>query len=105
MSTVVEPNTSLVETTGPIAEKKNAPLDFPALFARIVNVTQELFPGEVSASLLDDPEYPQDRYVVFEAKASCLPEEAVQRQLEWHRRVSELHESCWDLSLTLDFRK
>ena len=43
--------------------------DFSEIMADIVDITQELFPGEVSAYLLDDPEYPQGRLTVIEAQA------------------------------------
>jgi hypothetical protein len=103
MSTVVEPNTSAVETIAPI-DAKNAFFDLTTLFAQIVDITQELFPGEVSAFVLDDPEYPQDRYMVIEAQTRPA-ENVVERRLEWHRRVSRLHESCSTLALTLNYQQ
>ena len=51
----------------------------------------------------DDPEYPEDRYMVIEAQASCSPEDAVKLELEWHRRVLRVDESCWKLRLTYSF--
>ena len=36
-----------------------APPDLSSLMADVVRVTQELFPGEVWARVMADPEYPQ----------------------------------------------
>jgi hypothetical protein len=104
MSTVVEPDPTVAETNAPVIAK-SASFDFPALFAQIVDITRDLFPGEVSAYLLDDPEFPQDGYLVFEAQARGTAEDAVERRLEWHRRVIQVHESCSNLTITFDFQE
>jgi hypothetical protein len=80
-----------------------APVDLPNLMADVVQITQELFPGEVSARVMSDPEYPQDRFTVIEAQASGPPEEVVDRQLEWHWRILRLSPLCSTLRLTLDY--
>ena len=54
--------------------------DVSDIIADIVGITQELFPGEVSAYLLDDPEYPQSRFTVIEAQASGSVEDVVERR-------------------------
>ncbi len=104
MSTVVEPNASASEANAPLGAK-NASFDLPALFAQIVDLTRELFPGEVLMYIQDDPEYPQDRYTVIEAEVSGSPEDVVARELEWHRRVVRVHESCSNLALTFNFQQ
>lgn len=53
----------------------------------ILALTEEIFPGEVRIDVEADPEWPQDRYVVFTVKADGDARELVQRQCEWHRRV------------------
>jgi hypothetical protein len=103
MSTVVEPNAPAVQANAPVVVT-NSSLDLPSLFAQIVDITQELFPGRVSMYVQDDPEYPQDRYMVIEAKASGSPEDVVERELEWHRRVVRVHDSCSNLALTFNYQ-
>jgi hypothetical protein len=76
----------------------------PHLLADVVSITQELFPGEVSAYLLDDPEHPQGRFTVIEAQASGAVDGVVERRAEWHRRVMGLADSCSTLRLTLDYQ-
>jgi hypothetical protein len=80
-------------------------IDRPCLSADIVRITQELFPGEVSAYFLNDPEYPECRLTVIEAQAQGPVEGLVEQQLEWHRRVSRLGDWCANLSLTLDYHE
>ncbi len=79
--------------------------DFSEIMADIVDITQELFPGEVSAYLLDDPEYPQGRLTVIEAQVRGVVDDLVERRAEWHRRVSRLGESCSTLCLTFNYQE
>jgi hypothetical protein len=78
---------------------------FSDIVGDVVGITQELFPGEVSAYLLDDPEYSEGRLTVIEAQASGSIDGLVERRAEWHRRVSRLGESCSTLCLTFNFRE
>ena len=36
-------------------------IELSSLMADIFDITQELFPGEVTTYVLDDPEYPESR--------------------------------------------
>ena len=80
-------------------------IELSSLMAHVLKITRELFPGKVSTYVLDDPEYPQSRFTVVEAQASGPAEDVVERQVEWHRRISQLGESCSDLRLTFDYRE
>jgi hypothetical protein len=80
-------------------------IELSSLMAHVFEITRELFPGEVSTYVLDDPEYPESRFTVIEAQASGRVEDVVERQVEWHRRVSQLGESCSDLRLTFDYHE
>ncbi len=102
MSTVVEPNASASEANAPLV--KNASFDLPALFAQIVDLTRELFPGEVLMYIQDDPEYPQDRYTVIEAEVSGSPEDVVGPTGMASPRGG-VHESCSNLALTFNFQQ
>lgn len=82
-----------------------SPIDLPKLMADVFRVTEELFPGEVSARVMSDPEYPEESITVIEAQASGHPEEVVDRRVEWHRRVSRLSPYCSTLCLTLDHQE
>lgn len=78
--------------------------DLSRVMVDVVRVTQELFPGPVSAQVMGDPEYPQERFTVIEARASGRAEDVLDRQAEWHRRISRLSPHCSTLRLTLDYR-
>ena len=80
-------------------------VDLPSLMTDVFRITQELFPGEVSARVMSDPQYPQECFTVVEAQASGPPEEVVDRRVEWHKRVSRLSPYCSTLCLTLDHRE
>ena len=67
----------------------------------LVQITKELFPGEVSIRELDDPENPGDSYTVVEAKATGAVEDIVDRRIQWHQRVAELSDRCRSLCLSL----
>ncbi len=58
-----------------MAPKQSAPspIDLPKLMVDVFRVTQELFPGEVSARVMNDPEYPEEHFTVIEAQASSPP--------------------------------
>ncbi len=90
-----------------MAPKQSAPspIDLPKLMVDVFRVTQELFPGEVSARVMNDPEYPEEHFTVIEAQASGPPEKVVERRVEWHRRVSRLSPYCSTLCLTLDHQE
>jgi hypothetical protein len=77
--------------------------DLSVLSPEIVRITQELFPGEVSIGVVDDPQNPQTRLNVVKARATGPVEEVVDRRVEWHRRVALLSESCANLCLTFNF--
>ncbi len=79
--------------------------ELSSLMAQVFEITRELFPGEVSTYVLDDPEYPQSRFTVIEAQASGPAEDVVEREVEWHRRISRLGESCSDLCLTFNYQE
>lgn len=67
----------------------------------VVRITKELFPGEVTIKLMNDPKYPADWFHVVEAEASGEPHAVVQRQIEWHRRMREVSPELRDLAISL----
>ena len=79
--------------------------DLSSLMADVVRVTQELFPGDVSVQVMNDPEYPHDGFTVIEARASGTIEEVVDRRAEWHKRVTRLSPHCCTLRLTLNYQQ
>lgn len=60
------------------------------LLAKIADITQLLFPGEVSWEEEYDPDAPEHHFVVFTACATGEPRDVVDRRCEWHVRVEEL---------------
>jgi hypothetical protein len=78
-------------------------VDVASLLADVIEVTKELFPGDVMIDVVRDPEHAQTRLTVIEARASGSPESVVDRGEEWHRRVAGIGESCANLCLTFNF--
>jgi hypothetical protein len=64
------------------------PLPVADAIGRIVEITTELFPGEVVVGNSADPEFPDDRFVVFTVEASGELDEILDRECEWLRRVA-----------------
>ncbi len=64
------------------------PFQVADAIGRILDITTELFPGEVVVGNSADPEYPDDRFVVFTVGASGELDEILDRECEWLRRVA-----------------
>ncbi len=58
--------------------------------AKAIRLTQELFPGQVRVEVEQDPEIPDDSYLVFNVAAEGTVPDIVKRRLEWHNQVREL---------------
>jgi hypothetical protein len=68
--------------------------DLSVLTPEIVRITQELFPGEVSIGVVDDPENPQIRLNVVKARATGPVEEVGQLAKAGHKKLAELVRRC-----------
>jgi hypothetical protein len=71
----------------------------------VIRITQELFPGDISTYILDDPDYPQCQFIVIEAQASGPVEEVGARRAQWHAHVAALADGPPILRLTLDYHE
>jgi len=62
----------------------------------IVQITADLFPGELKIANSADPELPQDVYQVFivSVPATADAEEVVDRRLQWHSRIAAIAASA-----------
>ncbi|HUY90258.1 MAG TPA: hypothetical protein VMV10_16085 [Pirellulales bacterium] len=60
----------------------------PETLAKVIRLTRQLFPGEVSTELLQDPESPSETFVVLNVEAPADDERLIDRQCEWHEQVS-----------------
>ncbi len=78
-------------------------VDVGNLMADVIEITKELFPGDVSIEVIEDPEYPQTRFTAIVAQPSGPIESIVSRRGEWHERVAQLGEPCTNLSLSFSF--
>ncbi len=76
-----------VDITTPTA---SVPLQAADTIGRILDITTELFPGEVAVGNSADPEFPDDRFVVFTVDASGELDEILDRECEWLRRVAAI---------------
>jgi hypothetical protein len=71
--------------------------------AKAIRLTQSLFPGQVRVEVEQDPELPDDSYLVFNVAARGTPAEIVNRRLQWHEQVHELiPERAQRLRLSVD---
>jgi hypothetical protein len=80
-------------------------VDVACLLADVIEITKELFPGDIMIDVVRDPEDPETRLTVIEAQAGGPPEGVLNQGEEWHRRVAELGESCSGLCLTFNFHE
>jgi hypothetical protein len=58
--------------------------------ARAIRLTQSLFPGQVRVEVEQDPEIPDDSYLVFNVTAEGPLADVVNRRLQWHEQVRGL---------------
>lgn len=62
---------------------------------KIIAITTEIFGEDVQVKESCDPEFPEERYVVFSVITRGDPRETVAQESEWVRRVGEV--ACdWD---------
>lgn len=58
--------------------------------AAIIGLTQAIFSSDISVSESCDPEWPDDKSIVFQVAAKMSADEAIDRRCEWHKKVSEI---------------
>lgn len=54
---------------------------------RVQQLTEVMFPGEVSVEATADPETPEERFIVFNVTAAGDVEGLLRRQRQWHEEV------------------
>ena len=62
--------------------------------AEILEITKDVFPGQVFVEDIQDPEYPETMYLVFHIVRDCPEDDVnktIDREIEWHRRVREVY--------------
>ena len=71
--------------------------EFAALetLRKIISVTTEIFGDDVQVKETCEPEFPDERYVVFSVATRGNPREVVAQEAEWIRRVGALG-TDWD---------
>ena len=62
---------------------------------KIIAVTSEIFGEQVQVKESCDPDFPEERYVVFSVIADGDPQATVAQEREWVRRVSDVAPD-WD---------
>ncbi|HET6882024.1 MAG TPA: hypothetical protein VFI31_17790 [Pirellulales bacterium] len=55
----------------------------------VIDASASLFPGPLEAHWENDPELPNQQFLVVTVHASGQPRQLVERRREWHRRVSK----------------
>jgi hypothetical protein len=71
----------------------------------IVQVTKDLFPGDVTIKASVDPEFPHEPFPVVHASAYGDIKEIEDRRIEWHIRVRKLSPDLANLPLRITIRK
>ena len=69
--------------------------DVAHVMPEVMNITQELFPGESRVNVESDPEFPEDAYLVVDVQASGTAEEIVNRRSQWHERLRQVSPECF----------
>ena len=64
--------------------------DLSDLCRQVLGFTVEIFPGEPCIQVRNDPEIPDDLYVVFGVAATGTIDEIAAKNDDWHARVSRL---------------
>jgi hypothetical protein len=60
---------------------------------RILAMTRDLIPGQITIEESADPEYPEATYIVFLVQAERKPKDfnaLIDLELQWHRKVAEI---------------
>jgi hypothetical protein len=55
----------------------------------MVQITNEIFPGEVTLGIVCDPLNPNEKTVEFEVTSSQSVKQIVEKRREWHRRIAK----------------
>lgn len=80
-------------------EKTDTPssncFDIAPILPELMNITQEIFPGEARVNLESDPEFPEETYFVVDVQASGTSEEILNRRGKWHERVRQVSPDCF----------
>lgn len=60
----------------------------------VFDLTQEMFPGDVSVEAEHDPEWPDDEWIAFTAYSSESTQWILDQELKWFDRVRRLIPDC-----------
>jgi hypothetical protein len=58
--------------------------------AQVIELTREIYGGFSRVWVSVDPEFADDTHIVFDAPVTCSVEEALDKDLEWGRRLMEI---------------
>lgn len=64
--------------------------EYDPRLADVLRMTQELFPGAVTTEVVDDPENPDNSFVVFRVSSPDAIQDIAERRIEWHTRLRRL---------------
>lgn len=56
----------------------------------VLELTQQMFPGPMTAQIVADPECPHDRSIVLDVEATGEFRDIIQRECEWHRELQRI---------------
>jgi len=71
--------------------------------AEAIRLTQDLFPGHLRVEVEQDPELPDESYIVFNVKAEGDLADIISRRLQWHDQIHQrMREDPQRLKLSVD---
>lgn len=62
----------------------------PQSLPRVIQLTEQWFPGRVSIEVFSDPESPSETFFVLNVEARDNAKGLIERQCQWHERVAAL---------------
>lgn len=74
------------------------------ILRRVVSLTTQLFGGVVGIKESFDPEYSNDRYLVFIVETTLGPEDAAARELDWIQQVETIAAGWEQIRLAVRFK-
>ena len=85
------------ETTEDAAAMLAGEFGMERQFHRIREITEAMFPREISVDVMADPESPQERFIVFNVVKAGDTEELIRHQRRWHEQVLRVAPAALDL--------
>ena len=95
---------AVFEGSRPVPDSPQSTELTPAMLEAIVDATRQLFPGEISIEVESDPEWPEEKYIVFGVVAQGSVTSIVDRHCRWLEMIAQLAPGFRNARLFIDPR-